>query len=127
MVRSVSLMLAFTVWLTGPAAGAEKKTITAAEARDHVGQNVTVCGKVAQIQKGLSRAGRNWLLHIDKPAPPIFTVIMNGNTFDNPFSDADRRFAGKEVCVTGHVRDRDGAVHMLVSAPPQIRIVKPAS
>jgi len=120
-----SLPLALAVWLAAPAAASDKPIVTAAAARDHIGRDVTVCGKVVQIQKGISRAGRSWLLYIDKPAPPIFTVIMNGNTFDNPFFDADKRYAGKDVCVTGHVRDRDGMVHMLLTAPPHIRIVKP--
>lgn len=127
MVGSVPLLLALTAWLAWPAAAAEKKTVTAAEARDHIGQDVTVCGKVVQIQKGISRSGRSWLLHVDKPAPPIFTVIMNGSTIDNPFFDADRRYPGKDVCVTGHVRERNGMVHMLLTAPTQIRIVKPTS
>lgn len=127
MTASVSLLFAFAVWLAGSAALAEQKTVTAAEAKDHIGRDVTVCGKVVQIQKGISRAGRNWLLYFDKPAPPIFTVIVNGNTFDNPFFDADRRYPNTDVCVTGHVRDRDGMVHMLVTAPSKIRIVKPTS
>ena len=125
MVGSVPLLLALTAWLAGPAA--EKKTVTAAEARANIGQDVTVCGKVVQIQKGISRSGRSWLLHIDKPAPPIFTVIMNGSTVDNPFFDADRRYVNKDICVTGHVRENNGLVHMLLTAPTHIRIVKPTS
>jgi len=43
---------------------------------------------------------------------------------DNPFIGADRRYADKDICVTGHVQDYRGMVHMRPTAPNQVRIVK---
>lgn len=121
---SLLLGLALTASLAAPAAPSDKKVITAAEAKDHIGREVTVCGKVVAVQKSGSRGRTSWLLHIDKTPPPVFTVIANAAAIDNPFFDADKRYANKDVCVSGYVRDHDGLVHMLLTAPPQIKIVK---
>ena len=116
-------MLAIALAWSALAAG-EEKTITAAEAAEHVGQDVTVCGHVVKTDKAFSRTGRSYLLRIDQAAPPIFTVVVVGSQVDNPFIDADRRYAQKNVCVKGRVRNQKGMVHMQLNAPNQIRIVK---
>jgi DNA/RNA endonuclease YhcR with UshA esterase domain len=125
MPTSICLVLALTTWLTAPVPS-EKKTITAAEARAHLGESVTICGKVVSIQKATAaRAGKTWQMHIDQTAPPIFTLIANASTFDNPFfSNADARFSGKDVCVEGQVKEHNGMVYIRLTEPRQIRIVK---
>jgi hypothetical protein len=126
MAAADPVIVALIVAASVPAAAAsDKKTITAAEARDNIGQDVTVCGKVVAVQKAFSRSGGSWLLRIDEAAPPVFTVMMPGNTLDNPaFLDADRLFADKDICATGRVRDYNGMVHIQLTAPAQIKIVK---
>jgi len=120
-------LLGVLILLLALPAAAEDKSITAAEARNHVKQQVTVCGKVVAVEQRVSRNGRRWLLRIDQAAPPVFTILLGGETIGNPvFSDADRRYADKDICVTGLVRDYNGMIHMQPNAPGQIRIVKPA-
>lgn len=122
MALQIPLAVALVMGLTAPSL--EKKIITAAEARTHVGENVTVCGKVVRIQKGFSRSGRDWHLQFDEATPPSFTAIVTGNRIDNPgFIDADKRYADKDVCVDGLIRERNGMVYAMPS-PSQIRIVK---
>jgi DNA/RNA endonuclease YhcR with UshA esterase domain len=120
----VALVIALAFAVAPSPAASEKKTITAAEAKDHIGQDVTVCGKVVTVDKFFSRTGRQYRLHIDQSAPPLFSVVVSGSSTDNPFIGADRRYADKDVCVTGHVQDYRGMVHMRLTAPSQIRIVK---
>jgi hypothetical protein len=124
MSPSVPVVVALALAVVSSAAASEKKTIAAAEAKDHIGQDVTVCGKVVLVDKFFSRGGRQYRLHIDQSAPPLFSVVVSGSSADNPFIGADRRYADKDVCVTGHIQDYRGMVHMRLNAPNQIRIVK---
>jgi hypothetical protein len=127
MARSVPNVVALVVWLIAPAPP-EKKTITPAEARTHIGHNATVCGKIVSVQKGFSPSGRAWHLQFDLATPPIFTVIVGGNTIDNPaFIDADKRYANKDVCVEGLILERNGMVYTAPTTPGRIRIVKDKS
>ncbi len=121
----LALALALTTWLSAPFP-LDKKTITAAEARAHIGQDVSVCGKVVLVRKAVAaKVGATWQIYIDQVTPPLLALIANASTIDNPyFVSADSRFSGKDVCAEGKVFDHNGLVYIRLSAPGQIRIVK---
>jgi hypothetical protein len=125
MPATFPLALALTTWLSAPFP-LDKKTITAAEARAHIGQDVIACGKVVAVRKAVAaKVGATWQIYIDQVTPPLLALIASASTFDNPyFISADSRFSGKDVCAQGKVFDHNGLVYIRLTAPGQIRIVK---
>lgn len=125
MPGSIALALALTTSLT-PLVPAEKKTITASEARTHLGQDVTICGRVVSVRKANApRAGASWQIYIDQDTPPAFALIASANAVDNPFFlTADSRFSGKDVCADGKVMEHGGLAYIRLTQPRQIRVVK---
>ena len=125
MLRPISLLFALLVFFTS-AVATEKKTITAAEARAHLGEVVSVCGKVVLIRRAsVPRAGMTWQIYIDQTTPPVLALIASANTIDNPyFVNSDTRFSGKNVCAEGKILDSNGLTYIRLTEPRQIRIVK---
>ena len=125
MPATLPLALALTTWLSAPFPP-DKQTITAAEARAHIGQDVRVCGKVVLVRRSVAaKVGATWQIYIDQVTPPLLALIANASTADNPyFVSADSRFSGKDVCAEGKLLDHNGLVYIRLSAPGQIRIVK---
>ena len=79
------LALALATWLSAPFP-LEKQTITAAEARAHVGQDVRVCGKVVLVRKAVAaKVGATWQIYLDQVSPPLLALIANASTIDNPY------------------------------------------
>jgi len=125
MPGTIALALALTAWLATPVP-LDKKTITAAEARAHIGEVVSVCGKVVLVRRAVAaKAGATWQIYIDQVTPPLLALIASASTVDNPyFVSADSRFSGKDICAEGKLFDHSGLVYIRLTAPGQIRIIK---
>src|SRR5271169_5047290 len=89
-----ALKLGLAVALVGSlalAALAQKK-LTAAEAKEHFGDNATVCGEVVSTRYAASSKGQPTFLNLDKPYPnQIFTVVIwgsNRSKFKTPEEDS---------------------------------------
>jgi len=86
----------------------EKKPllITPADAKNHVGETATVCGKVVDTKVpkyGLSGHGKPVFFDVDQPEPnPIFNFITFG-TKEGGTQEAIDAYKGKNVCVTGMI------------------------
>jgi DNA/RNA endonuclease YhcR with UshA esterase domain len=124
---NVPLLTAFV--LTGSAvflwpliAGAE--TITASEAKNHIGETATVCGKVASTKYAASSRGRPTFLNLDRPYPDqIFTVLIWGS--DRPkFGQPEETYRGKDICVTGKIKEYRGVPEIIAYEPEQIALQK---
>ena len=100
------------------------KRLTAAEAKDHIGEQATVCGKVASTRYAATTRGKPTFLNLDKPYPSqVFTVLIWGNnreTFGNP----EERYADKQVCVTGKITEYRKAPEIVVNEPQNIEVQK---
>ena len=114
------LILVFAVVLT--ALGAAQTSISAAEAKDHIGQKATVCGDVASSHYAARTRGNPTFLNIDKPYPnQIFTVLIWGSDrskFGNPEGD----YRDKRICVSGKISEYKGVPEIVAYEPSQIRI-----
>jgi len=56
---------------------AQTNTISAAEAKDHVGEVRTVCGKVASTHFAAKGKGQPTFLNLDTPYPKaVFTILI---------------------------------------------------
>ncbi len=97
-------------------------SISAAEARNHVGEKATVCGNVASAHYAARSRGNPTFINLDKPYPnQIFTVLIWGS--DRPkFGDPEERYGSKHICVTGTITEYRGVPEVTAYEPSQVRI-----
>jgi hypothetical protein len=89
------------------AQSANPPRITAADAKNHLDETVTVCGKVVDIQKvpkyGLAGHGKPVSFDLDQPEPnPVFYFVTFGAKPGGP-QEAIAAYKDKSVCVTGKI------------------------
>lgn len=100
---------------------AADKSLTAAEAKDHVGERATVCGMAASIHYAAQSRGRPTFINLDKPYPnQVFTIVIWGEDlvkFDRPTS-----WESKKVCATGTITLFRGSSEIVAKASSQIAI-----
>lgn len=79
MQRLRSLVV-FVCLLASPSLQTQTKRIAAAEAKDHIGDRATVCGKVASSHYAKSSKGEPTFLNLDEPySKEIFTILIWGS------------------------------------------------
>jgi len=91
-----------TLWLgVASTATAQTAHLTSREAKNHVGEKATVCGKVVGIHFVSSGKGQPTFVHFDAPYPDqIFTLVIWGS--DRPkFGRPEELYRDK-----GCMRDR---------------------
>ncbi len=102
----------------------QTNSISAAEAKDHLGENATVCGKVVSARYANKTKGEPTFLNLDKPYPKqIFTILIWGNDrlkFGNPSS----RYNDQSLCVTGKIMSYRGTPEIVATNPDQVEIRK---
>ena len=108
-----------------PAQGpAQQGTLTAGQAKEHVGESATVCGVVASARYAASSRGQPTFLNLDQAYPnTIFTVVIWGNVraaFSEPPEVAYRE---KRICVTGLISSYRGTPQIVASTPRVIVVV----
>lgn len=85
---------------------ATPKPVTAADAKSHIGETTTVCGKVVdtKISKyGIAGHGKPVMLDLDQPEPtPVFYFVLFGPKPDGP-QEIVNAYSGKQVCVSGRI------------------------
>jgi hypothetical protein len=103
---------------------AQTKKITAAEAKDHIGDRATVCGKVASTHYAKSSKGEPTFLNLDEPYPKeIFTILIWGSD-RGKFGTPESEYRSLRVCVTGKITTYRGVPEIVVSEREQIEIQK---
>ncbi len=97
------------------------QTLTAAEAKKHIGEMATVCGKVVSTRYAARSQSQPTFLNLDEPYPrQIFTIVIWGS--DRPkFGEPEATYRGKSVCVTGQIKEYKGVPEVLASEPEQIK------
>ena len=116
---------ALSLLIVGPSGilGQAKK-LTSAEAKDHVGQQATVCGKVASARYAATTRGKPTFLNLDKPYPSqVFTVLIWGESREK-FGSPEEKYRDKQICVTGKITEYRGAPEIVVSDPESIKSTK---
>jgi len=100
------------------------KKLTAAEAKDHIGEQATVCGKLASTRYAATSRGKPTFLNLDKPYPSqVFTILIWGENRDK-FGTPEEKYRDKQVCVTGKITEYRGTPEILVSDPQSLEIEK---
>ena len=104
---------------TGPASA---QTITAAEAKNHIGETATVCGKVVSAHYAASSRSRPTFLNLDEPYPrQVFTIVIWGSDRAK-FSKPEETYQGKYACATGKITEYRGVPQVVATEPAQIKV-----
>jgi len=98
--------------------------LTAAEAKNHVGETATVCGRVASVHFAEKAKGLPTFMNLDMPYPhQIFTILIWGA--DRPkFGDPERTYRDRKVCVSGKITSHREIPEIVITTPGQIQIQK---
>jgi hypothetical protein len=99
-----------------------QKRLSPAEAKEHYGENATVCGDVVSARYAASSKGQPTFLNLDKAYPnQIFTVVIWGSN-RSKFKTPEEDYKDKRVCVSGKITAYDGLPEIIAEDPKQIRI-----
>ena len=123
------LALALTLLLATPyhLFTQEAKSITASEAKDHVGESATVCGKVVGTRYATSRPGSPTFLNLDQAYPnPIFTIVIWGSDRSTKFGNAEEAYKDTMLCVSGTISSSSGMPEIIARNPEQIKVKRKA-
>ena len=95
----------------------QAKKLTTAEAKNHIGEQATVCGKVASGRYAASTRGKPTFLDLDKPYPgQLFTVLIWGENRAK-FGAPEETYRNKNICVTGQIQSYHGEPEIIASDP----------
>jgi hypothetical protein len=99
-----------------------QNSISTAEAKNHVGEQATVCGEVASAHYAARSRGNPTFINLDKPYPnQVFTILIWGS--DRPkFGDPEEAYRSKHICVTGKISDYKGVPEIIAYEPSQIKV-----
>ena len=96
-------------------------TLTAVQAKHHVGETATVCGVVANATFAARSKGLPTFLNLEKPYPEhIFTALIWGSE-RSQLGQPENTYKGKRICVTGTIKAYRGVPEIVVTDPGQLR------
>jgi DNA/RNA endonuclease YhcR with UshA esterase domain len=121
-MKKTFLILCVTVWLfPSLLLGQENKTILASEAKQHVGERITVCGEVTSSRYLSNARSKPTFLDFGKAYPnEDFTVVIWPEDRAK-FGEPENRFLHKNVCVTGEITLYRGSPQIVAKAADQIK------
>lgn len=102
--------------------------ISPADAKNHVGETVTVCGKVVDTKTskyGIGGHGKPVTFDLDQPEPnPVFNFVTFGTQPEGP-AEAIAAYQGKRVCVTGKITTTATGPYIMAADRTQIKVDAP--
>ena len=120
MKSACSPITSFVLLLVAFSTSAQTNKITAAEAKDHVGETRTVCGKVASTHFASKSKGEPTFLNLDEPYPKeLFTILIWGSDRAK-FGTPETKYKDARVCVTGKITGYRGKPEIIATEPRQI-------
>jgi hypothetical protein len=97
-------------------------TLTATEAKKHVGETATVCGVVVDVHFAAGSKGLPTFVNLDKPFPnQVFTVLIWGDNLPK-FPENPAKWQGRRVCATGIISEYRGSPEIVASSQDQLVI-----
>ena len=94
------------------------ETITATDAKNHVGEKATVCGKVASEKTASTSRGEPTFINLGTPYPKqVFTILVWGDDRKN-VGELPR--VGAHVCASGVIQDYRGVPEIVVRSSGQL-------
>jgi hypothetical protein len=114
--------LIFTLVIVCTSIAVAQSSISAADAKNHIGEKKTVCGNVLSTHYAVRSRGNPTFLNLDKPYPSqVFTVVIWGS--DRPrFGTPEDSYANKHLCITGQIKGYRGVPEIVAYDPSQIKM-----
>ncbi len=93
------------------------------EAKDHIGDRLTVCGPVVDSYWSSGSSGKPTFLNIGKPYPDPqrFTVVIWDDYRANFPQPPEEYYLGKTICVTGLIEEYNGSPQIEAQQLSQIQ------
>jgi len=103
----------------------QNKKLTTWQAKHHIGQQATVCGRVASGRYTPRTPGSPTFLDLDGAYPnQSFTVIIWGNNRPK-FKTPETTYREKSICVSGRIGTYRGEPEIIASDPGQLSVNTP--
>jgi len=103
----------------------QTRRLTAAQAKDHIGETATVCGVVVDTSYAEKSKGHPTFLNFEQKFPrQTFTAVIwedNRPKFGRP----EIGYKGKRICVTGEIRNYRKRPQIEIKEPGQISVEEP--
>jgi len=97
-------------------------SISAPQAKDHMGENATVCGDVVSTHYAERSPGNPTFINLDKPYPnQLFTILIWGSDRAK-FGDPEEKYRNKHVCVTGKISVYRGSPEVVAHESSQVKV-----
>jgi hypothetical protein len=117
-MRSLQALCLVAVTLLIWATMGQAQTLTAAQAKAHVGESATVCGKVAGEKTATNSKGEPTFINLDSAYPnQVFTILVWG---DDRKSVGELPHVSSRVCATGLIQDYRGVPEIVVKTKSQL-------
>ncbi|PCJ18716.1 MAG: hypothetical protein COB02_09780 [Candidatus Cloacimonadota bacterium] len=116
----ISKLLAFITLISLGISIVEAKTIDWTETKNHVGEFVTVQGKVVRTYNSKKAI----YLNFHKDYKSHFTAIIFASNFNKFLKSPDTLFKGKNISVTGKIKKYKGQTEIIVKSPDDIKILE---
>jgi len=101
-------------------------TISPEDARNHIGENGTVCGVVASSHYTYRSKGRPTFINLSRPYPTqIFTILIWGSDRGNFPGAPENYYKSKRICVSGKIQQFKGTPEIIVRDSKQIKEDQP--
>jgi hypothetical protein len=98
-------------------------TVAATEAKNHIGQIVSICDRIVDGRFLETTPTKPTLLNVGGVYPDnIFTVVINFESRANFSFKPEEFYLNKKVCVTGKVVDFKGKPQIVVLSPGEIQV-----
>ena len=117
-MKTPQILILTCLILTIPSVSARAQSISAADAKNHVGEHAKVCGKVAGERTATASRGQPTFINLDVPYPnQIFTVLIWG---DDLSSVGELPRVGAQLCASGTIQDYKGVPEIVVRNSEQV-------
>jgi DNA/RNA endonuclease YhcR with UshA esterase domain len=94
------------------------QSISATDAKNHVGEKATVCGKVVSERTATSSRGEPTFINLDAAYPnQVFTILVWG---DDRQKVGALPTEGSRVCATGMIQEYRGVPEIVVKSSGQL-------
>jgi hypothetical protein len=117
-MRSVQAIRVASALLLVCASIGHAQTLTATQAKAHVGESATVCGKVAGEKTATSSRGEPTFINLDAAYPnQVFTILV---WRDDRRNVGELPHVGSRICATGMIEDYHGIPEIVVRKNGQL-------
>jgi micrococcal nuclease len=96
-------------------------TISPEDAINHIGQQATVCGKVASTHFAARSKGQPTFINLNRRYPnQIFTVLIWGSDRSKFPGAPENYYSNKRICVSGKIKEFKGTPEIIARSANQI-------